>query len=97
MKDFPESEEHFGRVGVEFVGPVDFDLGDVGGGEGEGEVGGGEVAVGGHFLCFSFGSWGVCFVLGVFLDGGSCYVFFFWKGWVGKLMFVYSKGKVDYM
>lgn len=54
MENFPESEKHFGRVGVEFGGAVDFDLGDVGGGEGEGEVGGGEVAVGGggHLLFF---------------------------------------------
>lgn len=55
MKNFPESEKHFGRVGVEFGRAVDFDLGDVGGGEGEGEVGGGEVAVGGgHLFLFSF-------------------------------------------
>lgn len=69
MEDFPESEKHFGRVGVEFGGAVDFDLGDVGGGEGEGEVGGGEVAVGGghlflSFLFFSFGYWSF-FLLGV--------------------------------
>lgn len=54
MENISESEKHFGRVGVEFGGAVDFDLGDVGGGEGEGEVGGGEVAVGGGHLLFSF-------------------------------------------
>lgn len=69
MENFSESEKHFGRVGVEFGGAVDFDLGDVGGGEGEGEVGGGEVAVGGghlflSFLFFSFGYWSF-FLLGV--------------------------------
>lgn len=76
MKDISESEKHFGRVGVEFVGPVDFDHGDVGFGEGEGEVGGGEVAVGGHLFFFSFFRLlGVCFVLGGFLGGGRCCVF----------------------
>lgn len=65
MEDISESEEHFGRVGVEFGGAVDFDLGDVGGGEGEGEVGGGEVAVGGgHLFFFSFLSF--LLALGVF-------------------------------
>lgn len=56
MENVSESEKHFGRVGVEFGGAVDFDLGDVGGGEGEGEVGGGEVAVGGGHL---FGRGGI--------------------------------------
>lgn len=82
MENFPESEEHFGRVGVEFGGAVDFDLGDVGGGEGEGEVGGGEVAVGGgHLFLFSF----VLALGGVFLMVGDvmCLFFFAWKGWVG--------------
>lgn len=81
MKNFPESEKHFGRVGVEFGGAVDFDLGDVGGGEGEGEVGGGEVAVGGHLVLFSFGSWGVLF--GGFLLMVGDVVCFFRLGRVG--------------
>lgn len=91
MENFPESEKHFGRVGVEFGGAVDFDLGDVGGGEGEGEVGGGEVAVGGgHLFFFSFSFlffwvFGGFFCFGGFLDGGRCCVFFSlgrlgWKG-----------------
>lgn len=58
MEDISQSKKHFGRVGVEFGRAVDFDHGDVGFGEGEGEVGGGEVAVGGHLLfSFLFGSW----------------------------------------
>lgn len=86
MENFPESEKHFGRVGVEFGGAVDFDLGDVGGGEGEGEVGGGEVAIGCHFLCFSFLlALGFFFVGGIFLMVGDVVCFFFLEGlgWVG--------------
>lgn len=88
MENFSESEKHFGRVGVEFGGAVDFDLGDVGGGEGEGEVGGGEVAVGGGRHLFGRGggiSWDFYFLgFGVsVLDGGRCYVFLFLLGRVG--------------
>lgn len=89
MENFPESEKHFGRVGVEFVGPVDFDLGDVGGGEGEGEVGGGEVAVGGGHVFLLFFSF-LLALGGFFLMVGDV-GFFSWKGWVEKVMFVYSK------
>lgn len=77
MKDISQSEKHFGRVGVEFGGAVDFDHGDVGGGEGEGEVGGGEVAVGSHLFFFfsSFGSW-IFFWLEVLLMAGDVMCFF---------------------
>lgn len=86
MENFPESEKHFGRVGVEFGGAVDFDLGDVGGGEGEGEVGGGEVAVGGgHLFFFSF-----LLALGGFFCWWweiLCVFFFFLEGlgWKGNV------------
>lgn len=93
MEDIPESEKHFGRVGVEFGGAVDFDLGDVGGGEGEGEVGGGEVAVGGGHLFGRGVGFNLSFCWWFFLDCGRCYVSFSWKGWVEKVMFVYSKCK----
>lgn len=83
MENFPESEKHFGRVGVEFGGAVDFDLGDVGGGEGEGEVGGGEVAVGGGGHLLFFFSFLFFWLLGGFLDGRDVGFLFLKKGWVG--------------